>query len=65
MKLVIVLSICSALLLAGCNRKKAQTEAGESSGAESAEKSNLVEMSVSAQRHIGMVVTPAALAQLN
>ncbi len=64
MKRFIVLSICSALLLAGCNRKKAQTEAGES-GAESAEKSNLVEMSVSAQQHIGMVVTPAALTQLN
>ena len=64
MKRFIVLSLCSALLFAGCNRKKAQTEEGES-GAESAEKSNLVEMSVSAQQHIGMVVTPAAITQLN
>ena len=33
--------------------------------AESANKDNLVEMSVSAQQHIGMVVAPAALSQLN
>jgi membrane fusion protein, heavy metal efflux system len=59
----IVLSICSALLLAGCDRKKTQNEEGESK-AESTEKSNIVEMSVSAQQHIGMVVAPAALTQL-
>ncbi len=64
MKRFIVLTICSALFLAGCNRKKAQTEKGES-GAEHGENSNLVEMSVSAQQHIGMVVAPAALTQLN
>jgi cobalt-zinc-cadmium efflux system membrane fusion protein len=64
MKRFIVLSICSALFLAGCNRKKAQTEEGESS-AESAEKGKLVEMSPSAQQHIGMVVTPATFTQLN
>ena len=59
----IILSICSALLLAGCDRKKTQNEEGESK-AESTEKSNFVEMSVSAQQHIGMVVAPAALTQL-
>jgi cobalt-zinc-cadmium efflux system membrane fusion protein len=64
MKRFIALSICSALLFAGCNRKKAQKEEGESQ-AESANKGNLVEMSVSAQQHIGMVVAPAALVQLN
>jgi membrane fusion protein, heavy metal efflux system len=64
MKRFIVLSICSALMFAGCNRKNAQKEEGESQ-AESANKGNLVEMSVSAQQHIGMVVTPAALTQLN
>jgi membrane fusion protein, heavy metal efflux system len=64
MKRFIVLSICCALLIAGCNRKTAQKEEGESQ-AESANKSNLVEMSVSAQQHIGMVVAPAALTQLN
>lgn len=64
MKRFIVLSICSALLFSGCNRKNAQKEEGESQ-AESAKKSNLVEMGVSAQQHIGMVVAPAALTQLN
>jgi cobalt-zinc-cadmium efflux system membrane fusion protein len=64
MKRVIALSICSALLFSGCNRKQAQKEGGESQE-ESAKKSNLVEMSVSAQQHIGMVVAPAALTQLN
>ncbi len=64
MKRFIVLSICSVLLFTGCNRKKTQNEEGESK-AESAEKSNFVEMSVSAQQHIGMVVAPAALTQLN
>lgn len=64
MKRLIVLSICSALLFAGCNRKAAQKEEGESQ-AESANKSNLVEMSTSAQQHIGMVVAPAAVTQLN
>jgi membrane fusion protein, heavy metal efflux system len=64
MKRLIVLSLCSALLLAGCNRKATQKEEGESQ-AESANKSNLVEMSVSAQQHIRMVVAPVALTQLN
>jgi cobalt-zinc-cadmium efflux system membrane fusion protein len=59
-----ILSISFALLLAGCNGKKAQNKESEST-AESAEKSNLVEMSVSAQQHIGMQVAPAALTQLN
>ena len=64
MKRFIVLSICSALLISGCSRKNAEKEEGESQ-AESAKKSNLVEMSVSVQQHIGMVVAPAALTQLN
>ena len=64
MKHFVVLSISFALLLAGCNGKKAQNKESEST-AESAEKSNLVEMSVSAQEHIGMQVAPAALTQLN
>jgi membrane fusion protein, heavy metal efflux system len=62
MKRFLILSLCSVLLFAGCNRK-AQNE-GEPQ-AESANKGNLVEMSVSAQQHIGMAVAPAALTQLN
>ncbi len=64
MKRFIVLSLCSALLFAGCNRKNAQKEEGESKTGP-ASKGNLVEMSVSAQQHIGMVVAPAAVTQLN
>ena len=64
MKHLVVLPIFVALLLAGCNEKKAQNKESEST-AESAEKSNLVEMSVSAQQHIGMQVAPAALTQLS
>ncbi len=64
MKRFMIISVCCALLLAGCHAKNAQKEEGEPKG-ESAEKSNLVEMSVSAQQHIGMVVVPAALTQLN
>ena len=48
MKHFVVLYIFVALLLAGCNGKKAQNKESEST-AESAAKSNLVEMSVSAQ----------------
>jgi cobalt-zinc-cadmium efflux system membrane fusion protein len=64
MKHFIILSLCGALLFTGCNRKHAQKEEGESK-AEAANKGTLVEMSVSAQQHIGMVVAPAALTQLN
>ena len=63
MKRIIVLLFCSALVLAGCKGKKEQTEAGESQG-ESANKSNLIEMSLSAQQHVGMVVAPAQVTQL-
>ncbi len=54
MKRFLILSLCGALLFAGCNRKPAQKEVGEPQ-AESANKGNLVEMSASAQQHIGMV----------
>jgi cobalt-zinc-cadmium efflux system membrane fusion protein len=64
MKHFVVLSILAALSFAGCNGKKAPNKESEST-AESAEKSNLIEMSVSAQQHIGMQVAPAALTQLN
>jgi len=64
MKRFLILSLCGALLFAGCHRKAAQKDVGEPQ-AESADKGNLVEMSVSAQQHIGMVVTPAAVTQLN
>jgi membrane fusion protein, heavy metal efflux system len=63
MKRFLILSLFSALLFAGCNRKAAQKEEDEPQ-ASPANKDNLVEMSVSAQQHVGMVVAPAALKQL-
>jgi Cu/Ag efflux pump CusA len=64
MKRFLMVSLWSALLFTGCNRKAAQKEEGEPK-TESANKGNLVEMSVSAQQHIGMVVAPVAFTQLN
>jgi len=61
MKLALILAICCGMTLAGCKSKKDAPESAEKTkGA-----SNLVEMSVSAQKHIGMVVAPAEVSQLN
>jgi cobalt-zinc-cadmium efflux system membrane fusion protein len=65
MKRHIILLLCSTVVLAGCNRKDSQKEGAESSQQESFSKTNLVEMTVSAQKHVGMVIAPAALTQLN
>lgn len=63
MNRILVLLFCSTLFITGCKGKKGQTEEGESQG-ESTNKSNLIEMSLSAQQHIGMVVAPAQVRQL-
>lgn len=63
MKRTVVLLLGSALLLAGCKGKKDQTEEGEGHD-ESSNKTALIEMSLSAQQHIGMVVAPAQVTQL-
>ena len=61
MKLTLILTICCGLTLAGCKSKKDAPE-----GAEKSEMtSNLIEMSVSAQKHIGMEVAAAEVSQLN
>jgi hypothetical protein len=64
MKRFVIVLVCSALAFGGCNRRKAQKEEGESH-ADSASKDNLIEMSVSAQQYVGMVVELAAVTQLN
>jgi len=61
MKLALILAICCGMTLAGCKSKKDAPESAE----KTKDASNLVEMSVSAQKHIGMVVAPAAVSQLN
>ena len=61
MKLALILAICCGMTLAGCKSKKDAPESAE----KTKDASNLVEMSVSAQKHIGMVVAPAEVSQLN
>ena len=61
MKLAPILAICCGMILAGCKSKKDAPESAE----KTKDASNLVEMSVSAQKHIGMVVAPAEVSQLN
>jgi cobalt-zinc-cadmium efflux system membrane fusion protein len=63
MNRILVLLFCSTLLIGGCKGKKEHTEEGESRS-ESADNSSLVEMSLSAQQHIGLVVAPAQVTQL-
>jgi membrane fusion protein, heavy metal efflux system len=64
MKRFLVLTLSLALMLAGCKGKGSQPEEGESK-ADSARHGNLIEMSVSAQEHVGMVVEPAQVTHLN
>ncbi len=64
MNRILAFSLCGTLLLAGCKGKLTASEGGESQ-TESAQKSSFVEMSVSAQRHVGMVIEPAQVTQLN
>jgi cobalt-zinc-cadmium efflux system membrane fusion protein len=59
-----VFGLCGALLLAGCKGKQTANEGGESQS-ETAQKGKLIEMSASAQQHVGMVVEPAQVVQLN
>lgn len=61
MRRILILTLCCWMALAGCKSKKEPSE-----GAEKRETaSNLVEMSLSAQKHIGIVVAPAEVSQLN
>jgi cobalt-zinc-cadmium efflux system membrane fusion protein len=64
MKLSVVFALLVALILTGCKGKGSQPTEGESK-ADSARNEGLIEMSVSAQQHVGMVVQPAQVTQLN
>lgn len=63
MKRILVYCLCGALLFAGCKEKQSDSE-GEPQ-AESAGKNSLIDMSASAQQHVGMVIEPARVIQLN
>jgi membrane fusion protein, heavy metal efflux system len=65
MKRSIILLLCGALLISGCNRKEAKEKEEGASQAEGDNKADLIEMSTTAQQHIGLVVAPAAVTQLS
>ena len=64
MKLSVVFALLVALILTGCKGKGSKPTEGESK-ADSARNEGRIEMSVSAQQHVGMVVQPAQVTQLN
>lgn len=64
MRQIMILLLCGTVMLAGCNRKGGRTEEAKISHEAVAGKTNLVEMTVSAQDHVGMVVAASALTQL-
>ena len=67
MKKLIALFAFAVLLGTGCTRKAAesnQDKANQGEVREGANKDNLVEMSLAAQRHVGLEVAPAAMTDL-
>ena len=68
MKKLLVILVCGLVLVGGCKRKAAPDSDKESpSSAESQEpgKQKEVEMLLPAQKHVGLVVAPAAVVQLS
>jgi len=61
MNRILILTLCVVAVFAGCKDKK---YAAENNG-KTAGVGGLLEMSTSAQQHVGMVVAPAQIAQLN
>ena len=60
MNRIMILAFCAAFTAAGCKSKSASDASERSLSA-----SGIVEMSTSAQQHVGMVVAPAQITQLN
>ena len=68
MKQLLVVLVCGLVLVGGCKRKAApDSDKESSSSAESQEpaKQKEVEMLLPAQKHVGLVVAPAAVVQLS
>lgn len=59
MKYRMTLVLCAMLFLTGCKKK-----VSESSADEAAKQNGLITMSLSAQQHVGLVVTPAAVTRM-
>ena len=65
MKRVILLFLCGMFAVTGCNRHATEDNDKPSSQEQSASKANMVDMTISAQQHVGLVVSPAEVKQLN
>ena len=64
MKKLVLLFACGTFLMMGCNRHSGSDNDQPSVQEESAGESTLVDMTASAQKHVGLVVAPAEVKQL-
>jgi cobalt-zinc-cadmium efflux system membrane fusion protein len=64
MKKLILLFLCGVFTLLGCNRHSPEDRGGSTSPEQSTGKPNTVDMTASAQQHVGLVVLPAEVRQL-
>lgn len=64
MKKLVLLFACGAFLMMGCNRHSNPDNDQPSAQKESAGEPTLVDMTASAQKHVGLVVAPAEVKQL-
>lgn len=65
MKRLILLSLCGIFTITGCNKHLPEDKDKSSSQEQSADKAGMVDMTLSAQQHVGLVVAPAEVKQLN
>lgn len=65
MKRLILLFLCGIFTIAGCNKQSPEGNDKPSAQEQSADKAGMVDMTLSAQQHIGLVVAPAEMKQLN
>ena len=59
MKYLMTLVLCGMLIVTGCKKKS-----NENSAEDAAKPNGLIPMSLSAQQHVGLVVTPAAVTRM-
>jgi cobalt-zinc-cadmium efflux system membrane fusion protein len=65
MKRLILLFLCGIFTITGCNKHSPEDKDKPSSQEQSADKADMVDMTLSAQQHIGLVVAPAEVEELN
>jgi RND family efflux transporter, MFP subunit len=65
MKRLILLFLCGIFSITGCNKHLPEDKDKPSSQEQSANKADMVDMTLSAQQHVGLVVVPAEVKQLN